>query len=364
MTAGDVIVDARVQLYRSASGSAQLQVNAHEMLGVWDSDTVTWANQPAHVNGNIADYDLVSGTAWYSWKVTDIVRKWYSGTDSNTGLMLRAADSVENGSSSNYKAFCSSDHGTSAARPVLVMQYMNSCGLEGYWDYDTVSAGRAGMGYINLFSGNLTWVHSGLAYDGSRMPAAINLVYSANDKANSSFGFGYGWRSSYNQLVYKWVPGEGTTADTDYYIWEDEDGTRHFFRKQEGSSTTFKDESGIEMTLTTGGSGSSKYCITDKTGNKSFFDTQGRLRQIKNNQATASSIIITYRTSTDRRISTVKDGANRVYQFGYTSDGSLVTSITYKGTGSEPIKTLMYDYANGDLGKITYPDDNYVTYHY
>jgi hypothetical protein len=41
-----------------------------------------------------------------------------------------------------------------------------------------------------------------------------------------------------------------------------------------------------------------------------------------------------------------------------------VTSITYKGTGSEPIKTLMYDYANGDLGKITYPDDNYVTYHY
>ena len=45
---------------------------------------------------------------------------------------------------------------------------------------------------------------------------------------NVSFrtGLGYGWRTNYNQRVYVWE------KDSDFYIWEDEDGTDHYFEKQ------------------------------------------------------------------------------------------------------------------------------------
>ena len=81
------------------------------------------------------------------------------------------------------------------------------------------------------------------------------------------FGMGYGWRSNYNQLVYQW------STDSSYYVWEDEDATRHYFKYK--SSGTYEDETNPTLTLTTSGSGTNKYCITDKNGNKSYFDTNG-----------------------------------------------------------------------------------------
>ena len=82
------------------------------------------------------------------------------------------------------------------------------------------------------------------------MPVAINHVYNANDKANDDFGMGYGWRSNYNQLVYQW------STDSSYYVWEDEDATRHYFKYK--SSGTYEDETNPTLTLTTTGSGTTK----------------------------------------------------------------------------------------------------------
>ena len=85
----------------------------------------------------------------------------------------------------------------------MSIAYINNCGLESIWDYTSHSAGAAGTGYINDYTGNLVWVYNGLGFSGNRMPVAINHVYNANDKANNDFGMGYGWRSNYNQLVYQ-----------------------------------------------------------------------------------------------------------------------------------------------------------------
>ncbi len=59
----------------------------------------------------------------------------------------------------------------------------------------------------------------------------------------------------------------------------------------------------MELELTTTGSGSEKYCIKDKDGNRSYFDTEGRMTKIENNQAEKSSVVINYTTPDSRYIS-------------------------------------------------------------
>lgn len=173
------------------------------------------------------------------------------------------------------------------------------------------------------------------------MPVAINHVYNANDKANNDFGMGYGWRSNYNQLVYQW------STDSSYYVWEDEDATRHYFKYK--SSGTYEDETNPTLTLTTSGSGTTKYCITDKNGNKSYFDTNGRLTKINNNQAAVSSITITY--SSGKQIASITDGAGRKYQFNYS--GAMLSSISFLGTGTSSLATESYTYSGNELTGIS-----------
>lgn len=173
------------------------------------------------------------------------------------------------------------------------------------------------------------------------MPVAINHVYNANDKANNDFGMGYGWRSNYNQLVYQW------STDSSYYVWEDEDATRHYFKYK--SSGTYEDETNPTLTLTTTGSGTTKYCITDKNGNKSYFDTNGRLTKINNNQAAVSSITITY--SSGKQIASITDGAGRKYQFNYSV--AMLSSISFLGTGTSSLATESYTYSGNELTGIS-----------
>ena len=57
--------------------------------------------------------------------------------------------------------------------------------------------------------------------------ACIDLVYNSNDK-DTDIGYGYGFRLNYHQTV-KPV----TIGSTAYYEYVDEDGTAHYFYKDE-----------------------------------------------------------------------------------------------------------------------------------
>ena len=87
------------------------------------------------------------------------------------------------------------------------------------------------------------------------MPVSISHVYNANDRHLNFCGLGYGWRTNYNQLVYYW------SVDSSYMIWEDEDGTKHYFKYE--SDGVYKDETDNGLTLTNTGSGATKFCIQD-----------------------------------------------------------------------------------------------------
>ena len=350
LTSADVVVSAAMTLYLGYSSDNSAPVEVHKVKSPWQASTLHWSNKPDY-DPTVEDYAVVQSAGAYTWNVTDIVRGWYEGP--NTGMMFKVTDAIEAAAQRNWKQFYSCNYGM-YYKPTLVVKYINNTGLEGYWDYTPTSAERAGTGYVNDYTGNLVWVRKDMGFSGSRMPAEIVHVYNANDKSNNAFGMGYGWRTNYNQLVYAW------SSDSTYYIWEDADATRHYFKYE--SSGTYADEDGSGLLLTTTGSGTAKYCITDKKGNKSYFDTYGRLTKISNNQETASSITVSYTTASGKTISKITDGVGRVYTFAYTS--SMLSKIAFLGKGSAELSALRFGYAGSDLTAVTYPDGKAVRYGY
>ncbi len=300
----------------------------------------------------IEDYVKTQNAGWYTWDITNIAQGWYLN-NKNTGIMFKLPDSVENGSTQQYERFYSSDSPYSGSTPILTIAYVNNNGVEDTWDYVSQSAGRAGTGYVNTYTGNLVWVHDGLGFPGTRMPVSIQHIYNSNDNTADRFGMGYGWRTNYNQLVYKWG------IDSSYYVWEDADGTRQFFKYK--SNGLYESELDSKLKLTDTGSGDAKFCITDGKGNKSWFDSLGRLRKISNNQQTVSNILVTYSGNT-RYILYVTDGAGRVYRFEYNN--ADLKLIEFRGTGSTQHDILYYSQTNGELLNIKYKDNKRVYFTY
>jgi len=275
-------------------------------------------------------------------------------------MMFKVPDEIEDGNVENWKQFYSSEYGyTESMIPFLAITYQNHNGLEDYWSYSSASAGRAGTGYVNLFTGNLTWVRGDLGFGGNRMPVSISHVYNSNDSQRNDFGMGFGWRSNYHQTI---------TASGGIYVWEDGDGTRHaFYQAKDSAGTaianTYVDEDGLHLTLTTGGSGNQTYTLTDQMGNKSYFDAAGRLCKIENNQQTKSNISITYTTTTSKLIGSITDGVGRVYQFHYQLEG-LLSRISYIGSGNTELTYVTYLYLDGNLIRATDKDGNFTAYAY
>lgn len=355
LTSADVVVGAYIRLYKPQAGAKANAVEVHKVNTEWTSGSFTWSTKPAF-SEVVEDYVLAQSAGQYVWDVTDIAREWYA-TDNNTGMMFKLSNTDEASEIANYKQFYSSDFTeNNAFQPSLSIFYRNANGLENYWDYTSASAGRAGTGYINNYTGNLVWTHSDIGFGGNLMPVSISHVYNANDAAKNSFGMGYGWRTNFNQKVYS-----KTLSGVTYYVWEDADGTSHYFY-YDSTDKVYKDEDGLELKMTVKTSGSPMYIIEDKDGNISNFDSNGRLITLINNQKTKSSISISYTTNAGWLISAITDGAGRVYSFTYTN--SLLNRISYKGTGSTEISYVTFGYTNANLTSITDKDGESIAYTY
>ena len=358
LSSADVVVNASLSLQYLGGTSGTTTIEAHKVLSTWNSQTITWDSQPSF-NETIEDYDQVSISDRYYWEITDVVREWY--TNENTGVMLKAPSSVETGATDNWKKFYSIDYDKydTTIWPYLTIVYRNMNGLEDYWDYTAASAGRAGTGYVNNYTGNLTWVHSDIGFDGNRMPVSISHIYNSNDKATNSFGLGYGWRTNFHQTIEEVTIADESALEIDAsYVWTDGDGTKHYFIPTT-TANTYEDEDGLELTLTVS---SSAYTITDKYGNTSNFDGNGRLVSMVNNQKETSSISITYTTTTGNCISKIKDGAGRFYNFTYSNN--LLTRISYTGTGTSELAYVTFGYSSSQLTSITNQDGKSSTYSY
>ncbi len=340
---GDLITSANLDLSLYSANSSENQVNVHKVKSAWDSSKITWNNKPEY-NPKIEDYKLVKGSTgqYMSWDITSIVKDWYS-SGNNYGLMLKNNDETK-----GYNEYYSSDTSTTYGdyRPQVTINYTNNSGLEDYWTYHSQDIGRAGTGYINDYNGNFVLIHDDLSMNGNRMPVSLDHVFNSNDRT-TEIGYGLGWRLNLSQKIVS-----QTIGGVQYYVYTDEDGTKHYLKCTEGN--TYKDESGLDLTLTVTPSVYEKFKLKDKGGNQLTFSEYGTLLYIEDNNG--NKITLSY---IEGKLKKITDGAGRVTNLNVDGNGKLTSIVD----PSNKKTSFEYDISNR-LIKITYPDGKYTSYSY
>jgi YD repeat-containing protein len=190
--------------------------------------------------------------------------------------------------------------------------------------------------------------------NGNRMPLVLKHVFNSNDR-NVNIGYGAGWRLNISQKIEKvWF------GNILYFIYTDEDGTKHYFNTENGIEPyplSINDESGLGLTLTRYndpfGGAYDRYIITDKSDNKLKFSCSSKdLVSIEDSYY--NKLTINY---SEGLITSVTDGAGRTTTFNYTE--GLLTSIV------DPAGRITSFSYNGErLTGITYPDTMVSSYTY
>ncbi len=187
---------------------------------------------------------------------------------------------------------------------------------------------RTGKLYVNQF------VHG---VSGNRLPFNLALTYNPNFKDDTEI-FGNqeltntagklpfkGWKFNYQQYVRK---------QNDKYYYYDADFMLHVFAKCQNSSYNYYDSTGQTGMLLSEIRESgiiNEIVITDGKNVKLHFSSRGDLIKITEKKgATASETLITYDDSF--RISTVTDGAGRVFTFTYDLEKVTLTRTDLEQT--------------------------------
>ncbi len=334
--------------------TSSASVYLKEVLGSWSANSITYNNRPA-VNDKALDYAYmesghVAGTK-YTYDISNLVRKWYSGT--NYGLMLESTTGT-------YMELYSADY--AYAKPYATINYVSLAGLESYLAYEEQSAGRAGTGYVSLYNGNLIFAHSDFTANGNLMPVSCTHYYNSCYHDINAFGMGDGWKTNLQQTLHRETLTD-ITGNVTYYVYMDGDGTRHHLKQTSG---TWKDLSGLGLKLTISGTTAT---LTDKGDNKMEFDLP--TVEFANNYANVKMLksitdacgnVMTLTTNASRHITNAQDGAGRNTGFSYYPQ--LVTTYP-PGFGESGHCDYSYD-ANGRLSSIWHPDGenlNCTTYY-
>ena len=373
------IINARLKLPRYKAGASQtagdLLLYAYQITGDWNKtqkteDRNSHILQPSGIpatDSTILDYakvndadpnDLVT-----CFDITKAAQSWTDGK-ANQGIMIRGANLP---ASSKVARFLDSDHG-GKPDPTFEIAYRDTKGVEDYWTYTSLPAGR-GTVAVNNFNGNLIATEDDIGNDGARMPVTISHIYNAS---GSNIGYcGTNWRTNFNMSIEK-TTGEVLARGYKYYLL-DADGTEHYFyfKDANGNATASgKDEDGLGYTLTDTGTGDAKYIITDKDGGKMQFWASGKLAEI--HDTNGNFIQVTY--NAQDFINTVYDGTKRNYSFFYNGPrlshikDSRNRQTTYNCDGDNLVKITYPDgavvemaYSGALLTKITNKADNTVT---
>ena len=386
---GSIIYGATMYIWQfeySSYSNPELPLLAYEVKNSWDEKSVRWGNQPA-VDGAILDYkkvkQVINGNTVsitpIGFNVTRLVRQWYN-TGKNYGIMVKSKyEDDENLANRAYARFYASDSPSISSEqfPSGVFYYRNVNGLEDYQSYHEQSAGRAGIGYTNDFTGNVVWSHLDVATEGGPMTTEIRHVYNSSE-ADTSSRMGYGWRLSSQQELKE-------SGIKDYpYVYIDEDGTKHYFYKDTNDGNKLKDEDGMGLTITvTSSSEHDRYrTMETKEKVKYIFGQDGFLRFIEDldgnsvkhqygpnsagnflayvTDAAGGTLNAVYSTdATYSRLTAIQDTKGREIRYGYDAQGNL-TSITYPdGSKSQ----FTYD-GSHKLLSVTNPDGYRVNYEY
>ena len=332
-------------------------------MTAWDFSTVTWSSfQPDSTSSVEREHiSAVAATCgqnkFNQFDITDLVKFWYANPSQNFGVLLESWKE----SSNWYTEYRSSNYNsTYSGHPYFSIIYVSSTGLEDRFTYHSQSAGRAGTGAINDFSGNLTWTHADASIANGILPISLSHVYNTND-LTTDIGYGYGWRLNYSQSLKK-VELENRTETATYYQLTDGDGTRHYYKYS--SANTYVNELDHDSTLTISGN---TVTIADKGGNKRIFDCDsavenGRLTTVEDANGNQTLISYSSTTITNLQISSIQEKLS-----GQSAGQSLTLSYSenrLSSVASPDGRNVSYTYSSGDLTEILYADGKSCSYAY
>ena len=354
------ILEAKMNLicYRAgiSTASSNLTITAHEITTDWNQNTIS-ENKILYLD-EIPDYEYVPAdfmvlndastsvhNQLYSFDITKIAQKWATGESVNRGIILAGQDLP---STERYIRFYDSDNSVRNSDPCFTYTYRDTKGVEDYWTYTSISAGRSGTAAANNYNGNLVVTQNITGISGNRMPVSISTIYDSSSRTSNMYNLGKGWKTNYDMKICS------TNLEGYTYYLIDSDGTEHYFYG-ESSATEWKDEDGLGYTLKRDSSvNSNGFLLIDKSKNKTYFRSDGKLSRM--DDSFGNNIVINYNSAS--KISSIKDGAGRTYTFAYNSSG-LLSSITNPAS-----RTVSFSYSNNNLTAINYADGKSTTFVY
>jgi RHS repeat-associated protein len=356
---GDIINTAYINLIQYevnafSSDTPALSMNAYRITKDWNESTVNWDTKPT-IDTNVVDFTYSNkedgnSLITKSLDITKTVKSWYDGDVPNYGIMINVdKENTQNTANSIYAKFKSEKYNSvTDAYPVIVLNYRNSKGVEGYYSYTDVDAGNAGTAYVNNYSGNLYFEQKAITTSGLRMPASVYLTYNTNNSDMNHFysglNCGYGWKLNVEQYV------KSTNISDFPYLYVDADGTEHYFKKfGSGTTATYLDEDGLGLSLVPYSDG---YTIKDDHGNAMKFAASGILLSISD--ANENSITMTYSGDV---IQSVTDGAGK--KIIIKNSSGVLTQIIDPAN-----RVTKYTINNNQLTNVTNPDGTVDTYRY
>ena len=261
LTASDTVISAVLNVAPKSAPPTNY-IAAYEILRPWDVGTVTWNNFNPDDTSYVAAEALAcvagSSTNWLSFDLTNLYRKWCTktnGVSNNNGVAFRTPANI---GGANYSEVYSSE---SAYPPVMYVNYVSHAGIEGWWQYESMGAGRAGTVYTDLFNGNMVLAHRDTVMTGNRNPVSVSHYYNSCLSHKNDYNCGYGWKTDAHQKV-EWR----VHNNRQYFVWVDGDGTEHFFEVT--GSQPYSDSEGMELKLTyNSANAADRYILIEDKGN-------------------------------------------------------------------------------------------------
>lgn len=367
---GSQIVKAAIVLKTSDNLPARMKnvkpIEVHEITSDWNETSVTWDSINNKYNEKIVTffyptlYDplLPDDEALTRIDVTNLVKKWYSGSN-NYGVMFKCVDESYNEKDLVYMAYSSDYYNYNGElteeeyleyAPKVEITYKANKGLNSFMDYKTFNIGDCSSN-ANIFNGNI--FHSVYLNKtiNSKMPVSISLLRNTldNKELTNPFKSIAGWHFSYQEFikanfdydskitnVLDKLKSEGLT----YYS---ESGEVHYllYKQSDDGKNVFYDIEGLNISvevLNNNGTISNVYILKDKDGNKYYFEgtyyeaalckielTDGKVITINNEYSNVPNAANKYLLG-EASILSITDGDNENININYQNNKVTVSS--------------------------------------
>ena len=325
----------------------------------WTNTTLLWSNQPSYdATYGAVDFTTFTagtGTFNYTLDITKIAKKWYE-QGQNYGVMLKSY----NESTTRRSAFYSTNYTSAAMYPQCSVTYVNSTGLESYWNYETVDLGRSGTVSVNDYNGAMTYVVDDIDLSGNTSPMSLSHIYLSDVGSLNEFSdlqttrYGAGFRTSLMERI-KLL---SSTADPALYTagyrvkLTDVDGTVHYFKKTD-TVKHYVYEFDENVVIDEAPANDYIFTLSYEDGSKRLYDSEGYIVGMLDQNGVRYTI-----TPASGNQMSITDGANRTGTLQFNSSGYLTSFTDPAG------RVTSYTYSGDKLTTITYPDSRTTQYTY